>query len=129
MRVSRQQEYLSRAFGMERDLAVDYRKLPVERGDILVFTTDGVHDFLSGGQIANIILSTPSDLNGAAERIVSAAFAQNSPDNLTCQIVRIDDPGAADQQAQSERLSALPFPRNFSPAATSKATQSSANCI
>ncbi|MGA9268210.1 MAG: bifunctional protein-serine/threonine kinase/phosphatase [Rhodomicrobium sp.] len=113
VRVSRQQEYLSRAFGMERDLAVDYRKLPVERGDILVFTTDGVHDFLSGAQIANIILSTPSDLNGAAERIVSAAFAQNSPDNLTCQIVRIDDPGAADQQAQSERLSALPFPREL----------------
>jgi serine/threonine protein phosphatase PrpC len=110
VRVSHQQAYLSRAFGMERDLAVDYRKLPVERGDILVFTTDGVHDFLSDGQIANFILSTPSDLNGAAERIVSAAFAKDSPDNLTCQIVRIDNPGLPDHEAQSERLSALPFP-------------------
>src|SRR5208337_1662071 len=39
VRVSRQQDYLSRAFGIERDLAVDYRKRPVERGDVLVFTT------------------------------------------------------------------------------------------
>jgi len=114
VRVSRQQDYLSRAFGIERDLAVDYRKRPVERGDILVFTTDGIHDFLSDGQIANMILTMPGDLDGAAERIVSAAFANNSPDNLTCQIVRIDDPGAPDQEAQSERLSALPFPPELS---------------
>ena len=114
VRVSRQQEYLSRAFGMERDLAVDYRKLPVERGDFLVFTTDGIHDFLSDGQIAKIILTMPGELDGAAERIVLAAFANNSPDNLTCQIVRIDDPGAPDQEAQSERLLALPFPPELS---------------
>ena len=115
VRVSRQQDYLSRAFGVERDLAVDYRKLSVERGDILVFTTDGVHDFLSDGQIANILLAVPENLNGAAERIVSAAFAKDSPDNLTCQIVRIDDPGGPDQEAQSERLSALPFPPELHP--------------
>jgi len=114
VRVSKQQEYLSRAFGIERDLAVDYRKLPVERGDILVFTTDGVHDFLSDGQIARTILATPDDLDSAAERIVSAAFAKDSPDNLTCQIVRIENPGAADQEAQSERLLALPFPPELS---------------
>ena len=61
VRVSRQQDYLSRAFGVERDLAVDYRKRSVERGDILVFTTDGVHDFLSDGQIANIIVTMPGE--------------------------------------------------------------------
>ena len=115
VRVSRQQEYLSRAFGTERDLAVDYRKTPVEPGDILVFTTDGIHDFLSDGQIASIIRATTGDLGGAAERIVSAAFANNSPDNLTCQIVGIDNPGAPDQEAQSERLSALPFPPELHP--------------
>ena len=113
--VSRQQGYLSRAFGIERDLAVDYRKLPVERGDILVFTTDGVHDVLSDGQIANIIVASPDNLNGAAERIVSAAFAKDSPDNLTCQIVRIDNPGGPDREAQSERGSALPFPPELYP--------------
>jgi serine/threonine protein phosphatase PrpC len=115
VRVSRQQEYLFRAFGVERDLAVDYRKLPAERGDILVFTTDGVHDFLCDGQIANIIAAAPDDLNGAAERVTSAAFTNGSHDNLTCQIIRIDDPGESDQEALSQRLSSLPFPPELSP--------------
>jgi serine/threonine protein phosphatase PrpC len=115
VRVSREQEYLSRAFGVERDLAVDYRKQPIERGDILVFTTDGVHDFISDGQIANIILAAQEDLNVAAERVVSAAFANQSPDNLTCQIIRIDNPGPPDQEALSRRLGALPFPPELAP--------------
>jgi len=117
VRVSREQEYLSRAFGIERDLAVDYRKQPVERGDILVFTTDGVHDFLSDGQIAKIIVAALDDLNSAAERIVAAALANNSTDNLTCQIVRIDDPGEADREALSQRLLNLPFPPELYPGA------------
>jgi serine/threonine protein phosphatase PrpC len=115
VRVSRRQEYLSRAFGVESDLAVDYRKQPVERGDILVFTTDGVHDFVSDGQIASIILAAAEDLNGAAERVVSAAFANQSPDNLTCQIIRIDNPGPSDREALSHRLFALPFPPELAP--------------
>ncbi len=115
VRVSPSQEYLSRAFGIERDLAVDYRKQPAESGDILVFTTDGVHDYVSDGQIAKIILSMPDDLNAAAEGVVSAAFANGSPDNLTCQIVRIDNPGATDQEALSQRLAVLPFPPELAP--------------
>ncbi len=115
VRVTRQQEYLSRAFGIEPDLAVDYRKLPAERGDILVFTTDGVHDFLSDGQIANIVAVASHGLNGAAELIVATAFANGSHDNLTCQIVRIDNPGESDQEALSQLLSSLPFPPELSP--------------
>lgn len=118
VRVSGKQEYLSRAFGISRDLAVDYRTLPIERGDILLFTTDGVHDFLRDGQMANIVRAEPNDLDGAAARIVAAAFANNSNDNLTCQIVRIDDPGATDQKALQQRLSALPFPPEISPGST-----------
>jgi len=115
VRMSRQQQYLSRAFGIAGDLAVDYRALPVERGDILLFTTDGVHDHLRDGQMVNIIRATPDDLDGAAERIVAAAFANDSPDNLTCQIVRIDEPGGTDQETLLQRLSVLPFPPEISP--------------
>ena len=115
VRVSRDQEYLSRAFGIARDLAVDYRTLEIERGDVLVFTTDGVHDYLRDSQIANIILASPEDLNGAAERIVTAAHTNNSPDNLTCQLVRIEEPGASDRDEVMERLGALPFPPELAP--------------
>lgn len=116
VRVSKSQEYLSRAFGISRDLAVDYRTLAVEPRDIFLFTTDGVHDHVRDAQMANIIRATPDDLDGAAERIVEAAYTNGSDDNLTCQIVRVDSTGVSSQEALLQRLSALPFPPELGPA-------------
>jgi eukaryotic-like serine/threonine-protein kinase len=115
VRVSREREYLSRAVGIAPDLEIDYRALPVERGDVLIFTSDGVHDFLRDGQIAELARAAPADLNDAARRIVAAALAHGSQDNLTCQIVRVDHPGQPDEEAFLKQLSALPFPPELAP--------------
>jgi serine/threonine protein phosphatase PrpC len=110
VRISREQEHLSRAFGIAPDPEVDYRLVAVEAGDIFIFTTDGVHDHLRDTQMANILRGAADDLDGAAQRIVAAAHANGSPDNLTCQIVRVEDPGRADEDTYLRKLSALPFP-------------------
>jgi serine/threonine protein phosphatase PrpC len=110
VRVSREREYLSRAVGIDTELEIDYRKAPLEAGDVLIFTTDGVHDFLRDSQILEMLRAAPDDLDDAARRIVQAAFANGSPDNLTCQIVRVDDPGKLDETAHLDKLSILPFP-------------------
>jgi serine/threonine protein phosphatase PrpC len=115
VRISREQEHLSRAFGIAPDLEVDYRAIAVEAGDIFIFTTDGVHDHLRDTQMANIVRAAPDNLDGAAQRIVAAAHANASPDNLTCQIVRIEDPGRTDEDAYLRKLSALPFPPELEP--------------
>ncbi len=115
VRVSREQEYLSRAVGINAELEIDYRTVPLEAGDFLIFTTDGVHDFLRDNQIKNILRAASNDLDGAAARIVETAFANGSGDNLTCQIVRIDNPGGLDEESHLKRLSALPFPPELSP--------------
>jgi serine/threonine protein phosphatase PrpC len=115
IRVSREQEYLSRAFGIAPDLEIDYRTLPLERGDILIFTTDGVHDFVRDAKLAELARASPADLAGAAKAIVGAALANGSQDNLTCQIVRVDDPGKPDEEAFFKKLSALPFPPELAP--------------
>ena len=115
IRVSREQEYLSRAFGIAADLEIDYRTLPLERGDTLIFTTDGVHEFVRDGKIAELARAEPADLASAARAIVAAALANGSPDNLTCQIVRVDDPGKPDEEAFFKKLSALPFPPELAP--------------
>ena len=115
VRVSREQEYLSRAVGIAPDLEIDYKTLPVERGDVLIFTTDGVHDYLRDGAIAEIVRSAPDDLSAAARDIVAAALANGSLDNLTCQIVCVDDPGRPDEEAFFKKLSALPFPPELAP--------------
>ena len=115
VRVSRDQEYLSRAFGINSALEVDYRAVPVMAGDVLLFTTDGVHDYLRDSQMLGILHSPPTDLASMAQKIVAAAYANQSPDNLTCQIVRIDHPGAPDEATHLRELSTLPFPPELAP--------------
>lgn len=115
VRVSRDREYLSRAVGIAPDLEIDYKTLAIETGDIFIFTTDGVHDWLRDSALAEIVLATPADLDSAARRAVEAAFANGSPDNLTCQIVRVDHPGRPDEEAVLKKLSALPFPPELAP--------------
>ena len=36
------QSYLSHALGINPQLEIDYQTLPVEKGDVFVFSTDGV---------------------------------------------------------------------------------------
>jgi len=110
IRLSKSQDYLARALGVGQDLDVDYRAVPVETGDSLVFTTDGVHDHISERDILGTLEEAGNDLDAAARRLVELAHAQGSVDNLTCQIVRIDAPGMADRKARLDRLTALPFP-------------------
>ena len=115
IRVTHDQEHLSRAFGIARDLAVDYQTFQIAPGDIFIFTTDGIHDHLRDSQMVSLIQATPYDLDGAAERIVTSAFNNGSGDNLTCQIVRIEDVGANSQNALPHNLAKLPFPRELAP--------------
>jgi serine/threonine protein phosphatase PrpC len=115
VRVARNQEYLSRAFGINSALEVDYRAVPVMAGDILLFTTDGVHDYARDSQMLDILRNTSDGLASAAQNIVQAAYANESPDNLTCQLVRIDEPGAPDEATHLRELSALPFPPELAP--------------
>ena len=116
-RVSRQREYLSRAFGIAPDLDLDYREVALDAGDLLLFSTDGVHEHVRDTQLLALAQGDAQgdDLDAAARRIVAAALAQGSLDNVTCQIVRIDDPGRPDAEAYLKRLAGLPFPPELTP--------------
>jgi len=118
VRVSRTRDHLSRAVGIDIDLEVDYRQEAVIAGDILIFTTDGVHDFMETSRIVKIISNVGEDLKTAAREITSTAYDNGSLDNLTCQLVRIDQPGQVDENTYLDGLSALPFPPELSLGAT-----------
>ncbi len=115
VRLSRESEYLSRAFGIEPELEIDCRTLPVQRGDVFVFTTDGVHDHISASKTVKLIGQYSTSLDNAAKAIVSQAFENDSADNLTCQIVHVDDPGVLDEEAHLNTLTELPFPPDLAP--------------
>ncbi len=118
VRAGRDQGYLSRAFGINPDLEIDYRVESIEAGDVLLFTTDGVHELLSATQMANIIRQAPGDPDGAARMIAELALKNGSDDNVTCQIVRVVDPGRRDEAGHLKNLAILPFPPELSPGMT-----------
>ncbi len=112
-------DYLARAMGSDLDVKIDYQSFPLARGDVFLFTTDGVHDFLSADSLEALLSEVLSpltrdaetqDLDVLARSIVQAALAAGSDDNATCQLVRVDDPGERDAAAHIRRLQELPFP-------------------
>ncbi len=113
--LAREREALSRAFGIDPALEVDYQTKPVLAGDILLFTTDGIHDFLDDRQIGKTILAHLDNLDEAARTLVKKAYDAGSNDNLSCQIVRIDDPGSRCQKAHLQELTSRPFPPELEP--------------
>ena len=113
--LSRDNEVLSRAFGIDPALEVDYKTKLLMADDLLLFSTDGVHDFLRDSEIRKTLLAHRDDLDKAAKALVSAAFDAGSGDNLSCQIVRIDDPGAESQIAHLQKLTQRPFPPELAP--------------
>ncbi len=113
--VSAQQSYLSRALGMDRDVEIDYAAIPLEKSDVFVLTTDGVHDYASARFITEAIAANAGDLDAAAQAIVREALARGSEDNLTVQIVRIDDlPDRAASEIM-DRAAELPLPPMLEP--------------
>ncbi len=108
-------EVLARAFGIEPALEVDYLTKTLMAGDLLLFTTDGVHDFLNDRQICKTVLARMGNLDETARALAAKAFESGSTDNISCQIVRIDNPGAPSQQALLQKLTNRPFPPELEP--------------
>ena len=108
--VSSQQSYLSRALGINPQLELDYRAVRLEKGDIFLLATDGIYEYVDDAFMAEAIRSNPETLDFAAETLAGEAFRRGSPDNLTVQILRIDDlPGRDANEALGE-LADLPLP-------------------
>ena len=108
VRVSSTQSYLARAMGIDRRLDIDYRSLPLEPGDVFLLATDGVYEHVDAGFIVASI-GGAGDLDRAAQAIAAEALARGSDDNLTLQIVRIDELPAPEANEMVRQLSDLPF--------------------
>lgn len=108
--VSAEKNYLSRAMGVDTHLQIDYSKAVLEEGDIFLLTTDGVHDYLSDKEMLELVQSSPNDFNRAAEIIARKALKRESPDNVTCQLLRIDKLPKQDANEVYQQLTELPFP-------------------
>ena len=115
--VSPGQSYLSRALGVNSQLEIDYITFQLEAGELFLLATDGVYEHVSAAFISAAIAGCADDLNEAARRIVDEAYRAGSGDNLTAQIVRIDELARPDAGEIYQQMSVLPFPPILEPRA------------
>jgi len=109
--VSGEESYLCRAVGFNPQIEIDYRSLEIERGDVFVLATDGVHEHVDGRFVAAAIREAQGGLDEAARSIAAEAYRRGSGDNLTVQIVAVEDVpdhGVSEVQQQLARLAPAP---------------------
>ena len=108
--ISSEQSYLSRAMGIYPHLDYDYQSLVIEQGDIFIFVTDGVYEYVSHDFLISSLSDTSIDLNDVAKLLVETAYKNGSADNLTAQIMRVDSVPNQDINEKVQQLTELPFP-------------------
>lgn len=115
--ISNKKNYLSRAMGIDLHLDIDYKTLAIQTDDIFIMTTDGVHDYLSDAQLKQH-MQTSASLEVIADKIIQHALDQKSHDNVTCQLVRIEQLPNQNANEVFNDLTRLPFPPPMGPGMT-----------
>jgi len=108
--VAQEESYLSRALGVNEHLEIDYQTLALEQGDIFILATDGIYEHVEKKFFIDTIHEYLDDLDHAAQVILDEAYQQGSTDNLTLQIIHIDQLPQQDAKEVYQQLTALPFP-------------------
>ena len=115
LRVSEDTTYLARAMGMSAQLEIDYQAAPVEQGDMFLLATDGVYEYMNAGFAIRVISEHTDNLDTAAKAIADEAYRRGSTDNLTVQIVRVDELSARASDEIHQQLTELPLPPLLEP--------------
>jgi PPM family protein phosphatase len=103
-----QRSIITRALGAEPDIQVDHHTWPARDGDVYLICSDGLMMFPEE-QIGEIVRSEP-DLRSAARALVDAANRGGGRDNITVVLFRVEEVGAATEQATRTDMPAVRAP-------------------
>lgn len=106
----RSQNYLSRAMGITQEIYLDYETHRVLEEDIYIFMSDGVYEHIEESLLVQTILDETLTLQEAAKKIAQIAYDNDSSDNLTIQIVRVETLPLDEIQEIDEELFSKPLP-------------------
>lgn len=116
------QRYLARAVGIDLNLDVDFHRLDLQTGDLFLLTTDGVHEWLKTRELQALVDTalTNNAVNGktldaVCQQTVEQALHNGSNDNLSIQLIHVNDPGKPEHGDVLASVSALPFPPPLQP--------------
>lgn len=108
--ISQDKSHLSRAMGISPQFEIDYDALQLEKDDAFILMTDGVYEYANSQFIINAVKAHEDDLETAAKIIADEAYEQGSTDNLTVQIIKIDELPSKGSSEIYQQLTELPFP-------------------
>lgn len=108
--INAEQSYLVRAMGLDVSLDVDCKTIDLEEKDIFLLSTDGLHDFVSDEQLSHFLQAGGDDYELLSQQLLALAAANQSDDNISCQLLRIDSLPAQNINDACQKLGALPFP-------------------
>jgi serine/threonine protein phosphatase PrpC/predicted Ser/Thr protein kinase len=108
--VSAEQSYLGRALGANSQVEIDHLTFRVEKGDTFLLVTDGIYEHVGDRVMARAIKDGADDLDRAARDIAELAFELGSKDNLTVQIVRVEELPDGEAREVFAQPQELPLP-------------------
>ncbi|MDG2501448.1 MAG: bifunctional protein-serine/threonine kinase/phosphatase [Porticoccaceae bacterium] len=118
--ISDQSSYLTRALGIHNKVDIDYLSRPVEEGDCFVLCTDGIHEFIAEKKLSQYLgglgpSPTVEALDELAKKIANDALEAGSDDNISLQIVTLDQLPEKSVSEISQAVSQLPLPPKIEP--------------
>ncbi|MBU2876710.1 bifunctional protein-serine/threonine kinase/phosphatase [Aliiglaciecola lipolytica] len=109
------QRYLSRALGMADSIEIDHQQIGLIAGDILLLCTDGFHDFIDASVVLAQLASHGLVNDGLAERLVNTALENGSNDNITVQLLQIQELSNETSSPVSNLVEQMPLPPPLHP--------------
>ena len=95
--------------GMVNILQIDFGKISIKEGEVLLLTTDGIHDFVDDSHIHDLINSGES-AQVISEEFVALSKANHSDDNISCALAKVITLPLENRDDFNSKLSRLPFP-------------------
>ncbi|MCW8883995.1 MAG: bifunctional protein-serine/threonine kinase/phosphatase [Motiliproteus sp.] len=102
--------YLTRALGIDSHVEVDYRQETVEKGDLFMLSTDGLHEFIGKKALIGKLSALEADLEAEAKKLVHTALEAGSDDNISCLLVHVDQLPVEELDEAHRKLTHLPIP-------------------
>ena len=87
-RLSPHRNVITRALGYQADVTIDLFRMPLQIGDLILLSSDGMHGLITDAEILEIVGSMPPDQ--ASQRLIDLANRRGGTDNITVLIARVD---------------------------------------
>lgn len=106
--------FLARAVGMDNCLQIDYGSVDLETGDILLATSDGIHDFVDEATLVEV-LSCQLTEQEKIDKLATLALDGGSDDNISGVVAHITGLPNESLNDYNTKLTRLPFPPPLDP--------------